>query len=239
MGSAALRLTQAATIVFTGAPCPVQAGARSIAWGQATTLAAGTIVSIGPPSRGLRSYLAVRGGLAVDPILGSASTDTLGGIGPVPLTDGIVLETGRVPGDDVPDVPVVVGAEGSTPRAGTDVVVVVLPGPHSDCINRDSSDALSTTGWVVGADSNRVGVRLGGPALTQSDRGELPSEPTVPGAIQLPPGGEPIVFGPDAPTTGGYPVIGVVRDADLDVFGQLRPGDVVRLRLGIGWWNRP
>ncbi|MCG8151761.1 allophanate hydrolase subunit 2 family protein, partial [Pimelobacter simplex] len=93
------------------------------------------------------------------------------------------------------------------------------------------ADRLVTTTWQVGAASDRVGLRLDGAALTPApDRGELPSEGALRGAIQVPPGGGPVVFGPDHPVTGGYPVVGVVVDADTDRLAQLRPGDPVRFR---------
>jgi allophanate hydrolase subunit 2 len=85
---------------------------------------------------------------------------------------------------------------------------------------------LLTSVWTVRADSDRVGIRLDGPALRRRapDR-ELPSEPMVTGALQVPPDGRPVILGPDRPSTGGYPVIAVVVDDDLDRLAQLRPGD--------------
>jgi len=79
----------------------------------------------------------------------------------------------------------------------------------------------------VRADSNRIGIRLDGPSLDRARTDELTSEPTLPGALQVPPDGRPILFGPDAPVTGGYPVIAVVRDDEFDAAAQLRPGDPV------------
>jgi allophanate hydrolase subunit 2 len=85
---------------------------------------------------------------------------------------------------------------------------------------------LTAIEWTVRSESDRVGVRLDGPSLDRERGGELPSEPVLPGAIQVPTSGRPILFGPDAPVTGGYPVIAVVTD--LDRAAQLRPGDRVR-----------
>ena len=84
--------------------------------------------------------------------------------------------------------------------------------------------ALTTARWTVRQDSNRIGIRLDGPRLHRVRTGELPSEPTLPGALQVPPDGRPILLGPDAPVTGGYPVIAVVRDGDLDAAAQLGRG---------------
>ena len=87
--------------------------------------------------------------------------------------------------------------------------------------------------WTVRPDSNRIGIRLDGPPLPRRRPEELPSEPTLPGAIQVPPDGRPIVLFRDAPVTGGYPVIGVVHSAELDRLAQLRPGDELRFRPGV------
>jgi allophanate hydrolase subunit 2 len=94
---------------------------------------------------------------------------------------------------------------------------------------------LATVTWTVSEHSNRVGTRLDGPELARSShvRGsELDSEGIVRGAVQIPPNGRPVVFGPDHPVTGGYPVVAVLRDSELDRLGQLRPGQRVRLQPG-------
>ena len=95
----------------------------------------------------------------------------------------------------------------------------VLPGPHAPLLDLNRR-------YTVALASNRVGVRLEGPLSPHSL--SLPSEPAVPGVVQLPPSGHPIVFGPDGPTIGGYPKVAVVIGADLDRLGRLRPGDEVR-----------
>jgi allophanate hydrolase subunit 2 len=86
----------------------------------------------------------------------------------------------------------------------------------------------------VGPDANRIGIRLAGPPLERAVLDELPSEPTLPGALQVPPDGRPILFGPDSPVTGGYPVIAVVDRAGLEAAAQLRPGDTVRFTSARG-----
>jgi allophanate hydrolase subunit 2 len=91
--------------------------------------------------------------------------------------------------------------------------------------------ALTSTPWTVSSRSDRVGMRLSGDPLRRVDRGELPSEGMVRGAIQVPPGGEPVVFLADHPVTGGYPVVAVLVDADIDRAAQARPGQPVRIRL--------
>jgi allophanate hydrolase subunit 2 len=109
--------------------------------------------------------------------------------------------------------------------------LAVVAGPRVDWFAPDVLDRLTAQAWTVRDASDRVGVRLDGPALERSRDGELPSEPTLPGAMQVPADGRPIVFGPDAPVTGGYPVVAVLTDAALDLAAQVRPGDAVRFRV--------
>jgi allophanate hydrolase subunit 2 len=112
---------------------------------------------------------------------------------------------------------------------GGPVTLRAVLGPRADWIADPA--ALARTAWTVSGRSDRVGLRLEGEPLRRADTGELPSEGMVRGAVQVPPGGEPVLFGADHPVTGGYPVVAVVRDADLDRAAQLRPGQQVRFRL--------
>jgi biotin-dependent carboxylase-like uncharacterized protein len=211
----ALRLDTAATVALAGAPCP------GLDWGTPVSLPAGTVLRLAAPATGLRGYLAVRGGIAVGPVLGSRSTDTLSGLGPARPAVGDVLTLGPEPDDPVGQ------ASAIRPRS-RGVELRLTAGPRADWF-RDL-DALTAQRWTVRPDSDRVGLRLDGPPLVRTRKGELPSEATIPGAVQVPPDGRPILFGPDAPVSGGYPVVAVVREADLDLAAQLRPGDPVRLR---------
>jgi biotin-dependent carboxylase-like uncharacterized protein len=185
----------------------------------------GDEVRLGPPTSGLRTYVAVRGGFDVEPVLGSCATDTLSGLGPDALAPGVVLGVGTsaspMPGVDLAPV--------TDPEAG-DVTVVVTPGPRLDWFHGDAWRALVEQPWTVTSDSNRVGLRLDGDALARKRDDELPSEGLVRGALQVPPSGKPVLFLADHPVTGGYPVIGYVDDADVDLCAQLRPGQRLRLR---------
>ena len=222
-GGLVVRVLDAATVALTGAACP------GFEHNTAVSLPAGAIVRLGAPATGLRSYLAVRGGLDLAATLGSCSTDLLSGLGPARLAAG----------DRVP-VGTRIVAEPSGVSAAPAVPTVELPmtvGPRADWFTRDAIELLTAADWSVRAESDRVGVRLDGPPLPRARHGELPSEPTRPGAVQVPTDGRPIVFGPDAPVTGGYPVIAVVDDVGLDIAAQLRPGQTVRFRResGAGW----
>jgi biotin-dependent carboxylase-like uncharacterized protein len=187
----------------------------------------GQVITFGTAATGLRSYLGVRGGIDVAPVLGSRSYDTLSGIGPAPLQPGDIIPVGH-PAAAFP------GVEQAPigPIAAGRVDLTVTPGPREDWFT--DPEALIRSAWVISERSDRVGVRLIGPPLQHRwpDR-QLASEGVTRGAIQIPPNGQPVILGPDHPTTGGYPVIGVVIDADTDKVGQLRPGQPVRLH-----WNR-
>lgn len=220
LGGFRARFDRAATIALSGARCRATSGERVLEFGVALTLPAGAELVLGTPERGLRTYLAVRGGIAVQPHLGSCSTDILGGVGPAPLAAGDVLAIGPEPPAHIVDAPLVT-------REILDVLPIVR-GPRDDWFRDASLHALTSETWTVDPTSNRVGVRLIGPVLQRLRTGELPSEPTLRGAIQVPPNGQPIVLGPDAPVTGGYPVIAVVHSSVVDQVFQARPGDPVR-----------
>ncbi len=175
------------------------------------------------PSTGLRCYLAVSGGIAVEEVLGSRSRDVLSGIGPAPLAAGDVLPLGDAAG-------IPAGADVVVPAAAPgELVVPVTLGPRDDWLD-DPARGLSAW-WTVTAESNRVGLRLDGTPLRRAVDGELPSEGVVTGAIQVPPSGLPVVFLADHPTTGGYPVAAVVRPAALSALAQARPGTRMRFRV--------
>ena len=188
----------------------------------------GQVISLGSPNSGLRSYLAVRGGIEVAPVLGSRSYDVMSAIGPQPLQAGDVLNVGDHT-DDFPELD-----QAPVASIADDLLeVLVVPGPRDDWFT--DPDALVHTDWIATDRSDRVGMRLAGRPLQYRwpDR-QLPSEGATRGAIQVPPNGLPVILGPDHPVTGGYPVIGVVADADIDKIAQIRPGQHVRLH-----WSRP
>lgn len=219
MTGVAFRADAALTFAVSGARCVVTAAGHAVAWGEPVTVPAGTEVVVGPAVTGVRSYVAVAGGIAVAPVLGSRATDTLSWVGPPRVEAGAALPVGR-PGAPHPvDTP---------PMPAPAAVLTVVPGPRLDWFAADALDALAGAPYTVAADSNRIGLRLSGVALVRVRDQELPSEPMVLGAVQVPPNGQPVVFLADHPTTGGYPVIGVVLTDSLPVCAQLRPGDQVR-----------
>ncbi len=220
LGGVALRADDAVTIAVTGARAEVLVDGRGAAWCEPVSLPAGAELRIGPARQGVRSYVAVSGGIDVTPVLGSRATDRLSGLGPPPLSDGDVVPVGRSRRPRPVDVPRVLAAAGT---------LRVTPGPRESWV-AGGVRRLTGRDWTVAADSDRIALRLDGEPLERADSGELASEGLVLGAVQVPPDGQPLVFLADHPTTGGYPVVGVVAPEDLWQCAQLRPGESVRFR---------
>ena len=214
-----------AVIAVTGAQTPVTiTNASGLQWSaenyQPIELEAGDKVSLGSPLAGLRSYLSIRGGFEVAPVLGSLSTDTLAQVGPpalaagdqlgfTTLTTGTCVSLNEAPAFDLP-------------TTANIVTLDVVMGPRTDWFTEDAIARLSSQLWRVTSQSNRVGIRLAGETpLERSNHQELPSEGTSVGAIQVPASGQPVLFLADHPLTGGYPVIGAVASYHLDLAGQI------------------
>ncbi|MFG3710674.1 biotin-dependent carboxyltransferase family protein [Micromonospora sp. NPDC047730] len=215
-----LRFSRAATVAVTGTATAVRVGRRFGDVGRPLSVPAGAVLRIDPPRDGLRNWLAVGGGIAVEPVLGSRATDTLSGLGPPPLRDGDLLPLGAPTG---PPAPVDVTVVAPTP---TELRLTLRLGPRDDWLTPAALDRLFGSAYAVSPVSNRVGARLTGAVLPRAVAGELPSEGIVLGAVQVPADGQPLIFLADHPTTGGYPVVGVVDD--VTPLAQARPGTTVR-----------
>jgi biotin-dependent carboxylase-like uncharacterized protein len=230
LGGLVLRAEAGCTVAVTGAPVAVWVGRgdarRAVGSHRAVYLSGGDRLELGVADAGLRCYLGVCGGVAVAAVLGSRSTDLLSGLGPGPLRDGSWLPLGAVLGAPpacAAPVPV------SVPPGA--LTVPVLLGPRDDWF-ADPAAVLRSRAWTVSSRSNRIGLRLqGAPLPRRPERvgAELPSEPMLPGAVQVPPDGQPVIFLADGPTTGGYPVVGVVPPSALPALAQARPGTALRL----------
>jgi len=224
-----LRLTtdRAIEVAVTGAQGPITAGTAASGRNSVFRLPPGVELVIGPPTSGLRSYLAVRGGIAVATTLESRSWDSLAQLGPPPLAAGDQLPIGTAIISD----PVVAIAP-VTALAAEVVTLRLIPGPRADWFDPAAWQVLASGDLQVSPRSDRVGIRLQGTPLSRStayQERSLPSEGLVRGAVEVPPDGQPIILGADHPTTGGYPVIGVISADDTDRCGQLVPGQPVRL----------
>ena len=229
LGGLRLRAYGDVVVVVTGAPCAVTVDGREVGRNAPVRVPAGGVLALGPPSSGLRSYVGVRGGVDVAPVLGSRSQDTLSGVGPPAVSEGDELPVGSAPQTPPP----VDLAPVPAPEDGP-IRLEVVPGPRADWFTDEALETLTSTSYEVTSDSNRVGMRLSGEVLTRRIEDELPSEGMVPGALQVPPSGQPTLFLADHPVTGGYPVIAVVRDAYLSRAAQARPGQQLRFARAPG-----
>ncbi|MER6026137.1 biotin-dependent carboxyltransferase family protein [Streptomyces sp. NPDC001851] len=222
----ALRPDRGVTVVAGGAPCPVTVDGRPAAWGLPVRVPAGAVLDVGAVTAGVRSYVAVAGGIAVEPVLGSRATDLLSGLGPAPLRDGDVLPVGTpAPQPALPD-------SAPWPAPPTELTLPLRLGPRTDWFTPAALHTLTSATYRVSQHSNRIGLRTEGPPLERMPAGELPSEGMVLGAVQVPPDGRPVVFLHDHPTTGGYPVIGVVAEPALAAVAQAAAGTPIRFTPG-------
>lgn len=233
-GGLALRSRGDTVVAVCGADAPLRVTtADGTCWPasrcSALALCDGEVLSIGEPRAGARSYVALRGGVAAQPVLGSLATDTLARLGPPPLAAGDVLavrEPGLRTAVSLHEEPLA-----DLPTTEAEVVLDVIPGPRTDWFTADALALLAGQRWRVTPHSNRVGLRLAGAQpLQRAIPGELPSEGTVRGALQVPPSGQPVLFLADHPLTGGYPVIAAVALHHLDRVGQVPVGASLRFR---------
>ncbi|MCB5291030.1 5-oxoprolinase/urea amidolyase family protein [Arthrobacter sp. SO3] len=236
VGDQVLAVTGAPAELTVGTPSDIDsddAGPfwRTVPMATPFALLDGETLTIGALQTGFRSYLAVRGGADTAPVLGSRSTDTMSGIGPAPLAAGQLLASGGEAESGVVGHPEL---QPEFPGSGVTVLDVV-PGPRADWFDAPALASFCGQDWEVKPQSNRVGMRLQGTPLQRARQGELASEGTVAGALQVPPEGLPVLFLADHPMTGGYPVIAVVVDSQLDRAAQVPIGGKIRFR----WAENP
>ena len=223
---------QHAVVAVTGADVPVtvqtaEGYEQSFSTYEAIALSDGDRLLLGAPAAGIRAYVAVRGGFDIEPVLDSFSADTLACVGPEPLAAEDMLPVRAVLYGNAVDC----SQERffSLPKAPDVVTLDVVLGPRTDWFTPEAVALLSGQLWEVTPQSNRVGIRLAGERpLERAHKAELPSEGTSLGAIQVPSGGQPVLFLADHPLTGGYPVIGSVATYHLDLAGQIPVGCFIR-----------
>jgi len=233
-----LRFRHDAVIALTGGIIEARADGQALPPWTCCFLPAGTLLRLGGMRHGCRSYLAVRGGFDIPPVLGSRSTDLHAAIGPLdgrPLRADDLLPTGTH--DPAPWFRATRHVQalrwGLDPQPWLDYArapLTLLRGHHYDALDDVSQRALFKQPFVVSKDSNRTGSRLDGPRLALRRPLELISEATLPGTLQLPPSGHPILLLAEAPVTGGYPRIGQLATVDLPRLAQRRPGDALCFR---------
>ena len=218
-----VRLGTDCAVAVTGADAALSVEGAPVAAHAVLLLRAGQFLVIAPPRRGARSYLAVAGGLAVPDVLGSPSTYLPAGLGG---HEGRAL----VPGDVLTLAAPGLRAPAATParfRPAFSGVLRAVPSAEFTWLSADAQATLFAERFAVSRLADRMGLRLDGPPLAVRPD-PLPSGAVFPGTVQLPPGGAPILLGPDAQATGGYPRVAAVISADRYLYGQLRPGDAVR-----------
>ena len=230
-GAATLELTRATvqvsfdhetTIAVTGAPSSIVMDSRQREMQRAIVVPAHSIVLIATQHLGMRSYLAIRGGVASEPVMGSRSYDELSRIGTPPIEIGSIIDIGR----EAESTPAVARQVAPGINISDSVTLHVHKGPRwSYCSN---SQTLLENEYTVTGQLNRIGLRLAGPGINWNTADRLPSEGMLTGAIQIAADGQPIIFGPDHPTTGGYPVIAVLEEREISTVAQLAPGTSVR-----------
>ena len=225
LGGLVVRFVVACSFAVSGAPCPLSLDGRAIGVNSWAHARAGQTLRLRPPSHGLRSYLAVAGGIDVPRVLGSRSTDTLSGLGPSPLRSGVLLGRGAGAAGPGAAVDVVVSPTVSAART---IEVRLRLGPRDDMFGAEQVAQLWARTWRVSPETDRVAARLEGPALLVTGAGQLPTEGLALGSVQVPPSGQPIVHLANHPPTGGYPVVGVVDRVDVARIAQAIPGTRLR-----------
>ncbi|MBT0727058.1 biotin-dependent carboxyltransferase family protein [Rosenbergiella australiborealis] len=217
-GNAVFQFERDCWFALTGAECQSTLSGQAVVTGWRYHARAGECLRLHSPIRGMRSYLAVSGGFNLPTVMGSQSTDLNAGFGGF---QGRFLQNGDVLTFNDPS---------RTFKRSVGVRQIlwgnrvrVIPGPEFKQFSRDSQLAFWRTGWTVTTQSNRMGHRLQGRVLKLTHHQELLSHGVLPGTIQVPPSGQPVVLLADAQTTGGYARIGQVIDCDLYHLAQLRP----------------
>lgn len=230
-----LRFDDDALIALAGAGFEPRIDGVAVAAWRPLRVDAGSTLDPGTARHGARGYLAVAGGLALPPVLGSVASDLnaqLGAFGGRALRKGDILPVGRLSRQAALARKRVSATWSLDPRPWFDPdparPLRLIRGTHFDALDAASRDALYSARFRIHPDSNRVGYRLDGPALALEHALEQVSEPVAMGTLQLPAGGQPIVLMAEHPTTGGYPRIGQVAAVDLPHLAQRAPGSYLR-----------
>jgi KipI family sensor histidine kinase inhibitor len=224
-----LRFEQDATIAVTGGDLQPMLDGTPLTMGSPVRCPSGSVLRFGNRRAGARAYVAVDGGIAVPPVLGSRATHVMSALGGIA---GRALRAGdRIPlGDRQPSSALT--ARDRRTREGGSVRLRVMTGPQLEYAHPSTLQVLQETQFTVSPQSDRMGYRLAGNTLpTRGKSGEMISDATVVGAVQVPPSGQPILLMADRQTTGGYPQVAVVITADLPLAAQLSPGDSIQFEL--------
>jgi KipI family sensor histidine kinase inhibitor len=222
-----IRFRQGVKFAMTGEGPAARLNGRPIERNRTIAAYLGDELTFDPidPASGARGYLCFAGGIDVPVVMGSRSTDLVAGIGGLAgraLRSGDVIPVGEAKG--------LVSTLALPPLPRDRKVLRITPGPQRHMFDDATWRRLTEREFTVTNDANRVGIRMQGPSLHPRDRSDIVSEGVVTGSIQVPGSGQPIVLLPGRATIGGYPKIATVIESDLDLLGQLRPGDAIRFR---------
>jgi len=213
-------------IAITGGEASPRINDNIVPTWQTLQIREGDVISFGKMESGCRSCLSVRGGINLPMVLGSRSTFVRGGFGGM---EGRQLKTGDiVSGFDVPPL----ATERSTleelrPQYTGHYRVHVVLGPQADMFTEEGIHTFLSNPYKVTSESDRMGYRLEGPAIEHKGRADIVSDALLPGAVQVPKDGKPIIIMQDAQTTGGYPKIAVATTPDISLLGQAKPNDTI------------
>jgi antagonist of KipI len=216
-----------AYVGIAGADMEAVLDRERVAPGSAFPIPRGGVLAFASARGGCRTYLAVRGGIDVPPFLGSRSTYTraaVGGLGGRALAAGDLIPVGPSP----PPPPPRVVRRGGLPRSPREITLRVLLGPQDDRFSPEGLATFLGSAYSVTNRNDRMGYRLEGPAVRHRDGPDIVSDALLPGAVQVPGSGTPIVMMADAQTVGGYTKIAAVIGADLPALAQATRGDAVR-----------
>jgi len=219
----ALRRTQ---IAITGGTVSLQINGSSVPMWETLEVYEGDVVSFGRMESGCRTYLSIRGGINASSVLGSRSTFVRGGFGGI---EGRQLKTGdAIEGFDVPLLEVEYSTpEELQPRFTGDYKIQVVLGPQGDMFTEKGMGTFLSNPYKVTLEADRMGYRLEGPMIEHKEKADIVSDALLPGAVQVPRDGKPIVIMRDAQTTGGYPKIAVATTPDVSLLGQAKPNDTI------------
>lgn len=227
LGGLALKASETCWIALTGAPAPAHLNARPVAHHTTLRIHKGDRLELGPPARGVRTYLAVAGGFPADDLLGSGSTylpARLGGYGGRALQAGDTLQVTAQPDD----LRLLSTPQEHRPHIGNSHMLRATASAETSVLSPESQARLFAERWTASRTASRMGLRLEGEKLALASDGQMNSAAVFPGTVQCAEDGLPIILMADAQTTGGYPRIAAVLACDLHLLGQVRPGDRVQ-----------
>ena len=241
-----LRFEHPVRVAVTGADLSPELDGMPVPFDSAADCAAGSVLRFGGRKSGGRAYVAFLGGIDVRPVLGSRATHVQSGMGGLDgrlLRAGDGLPVGRTlpapseaagsasPGGPDPSASLGAGKAGPTSHLQGGARLRVMRGPQADYFDDAAFDRLLRARFIISPQSNRMGYRLTGERIPSVSAGDMMSDATFTGALQVPPSGDPILLMADRQTTGGYPQMAVLISADMPAAGQLLPGDWIEFEL--------